>query len=77
MTTDFTARCMAGAAGESAAAAGESAAVANAAIEAQQEAIADGGNGYAIINGVRVYVGATEPTGTIPEGSLWLNSAVI
>ena len=63
MNTDFTARCMAGAASESAA-------TANAAIDSQQEAIADGGNGYAIINGVRIYVSATEPTGDIPDGSI-------
>ena len=64
MNTDFTARCMAGAASESAA-------TANAAIDSQQEAIADGGQGYAIINGIRVYVSATEPTGEdIPDGSI-------
>lgn len=28
------------------------------------------GSGYAVINGIRVYVGSTTPTGTIPEGSL-------
>lgn len=39
-------------------------------IEAQQNAIADGGNGYAIINGIRVYVSATAPTGNIPDGSV-------
>lgn len=66
MNTDFTARCMAGAASESAA-------TANAAIDSQQEAIADGGNGYAIINGIRVYVSATAPTGdSIPDGSIWI-----
>ena len=66
MNTDFTARCMAGAASESAA-------TANAAIDSQQEAIADGGNGYAIINGVRIYVSATAPTGdNIPDGSIWI-----
>lgn len=54
-------------------AASESAATANAAIDSQQEAIADGGNGYAIINGIRVYVSATAPTGdTIPDGSIWI-----
>lgn len=26
--------------------------------------------GYALINGIRLYVSDTEPTGTIPEGSL-------
>ncbi len=66
MNTDFTARCMAGAASESAA-------TANAAIDSQQEAIADGGQGYAIINGIRVYVSATAPTeNNIPEGSIWI-----
>lgn len=35
------------------------------------------GTGYIVVNSVRIYVGATEPTGEIPEGSLWLNSAVI
>ena len=54
-------------------AASESAAAANAAIDAQQGTIADGGNGYAIINGIRVYVSATAPTGdTIPDGSIWI-----
>ena len=54
-------------------AASESAATANAAIDAQQEAIADGGNGYAIINGIRIYVSATAPTGDgIPDGSIWI-----
>jgi hypothetical protein len=28
------------------------------------------GSGYAVINGTRVYVSSTTPTGTIPEGSL-------
>lgn len=54
-------------------AATESAATANAAIDAQQDTIADGGNGYAIINGVRIYVSATAPTGdNIPDGSIWI-----
>ena len=35
-----------------------------------------GGANYIVVNNVRIYVGATEPTGTIPEGSLWLDSAV-
>ena len=66
MNTDFTARCMAGAASEGAA-------TANAAIDSQQEAIADGGQGYAIINGIRVYVSATAPTwDNIPDGSIWI-----
>lgn len=40
-------------------------------------AMSAGGSDYIVVNNVRIYVGATEPTGTIPEGSLWLNSAVI
>ena len=40
-------------------------------------AMSAGGTDYIVVNNVRIYVGATEPTGTIPEGSLWLNSAVI
>lgn len=35
------------------------------------------GTGYIVVNNVRIYVGAIEPTGEIPEGSLWLNSVVI
>lgn len=41
-------------------------------ISNQQNAIADGGNGYAIINGTRVYVSSTAPTGDIPDGSIGL-----
>lgn len=41
-------------------------------ISSQQNTIADGGNGYALVNGIRVYVSATEPTGTIPDGSIWI-----
>ena len=41
-------------------------------ISKQQSAIADGGNGYALINGMRVYVSATAPTGDIPDGSIWI-----
>lgn len=66
MNTDFTARCMAGAASETAA-------TAKAAIDVQQDTIAEGGNGYAIINGIRVYVSATSPTGdSIPDRSIWI-----
>lgn len=28
--------------------------------------------GYIVVNGIRVYVSSTEPTGTIPEGSIGL-----
>lgn len=45
--------------------------------QAKTTSMSEGGSDYIVINGVRVYVGATEPSGTIPEGSLWLNSAVI
>lgn len=41
-------------------------------ISLQQDTIADGGNGYALVNGTRVYVSATEPTGDIPDGSIWI-----
>lgn len=27
---------------------------------------------YFVLNGVRVYISATEPTGTIPDGSIWI-----
>ena len=27
---------------------------------------------YMTVNGIRIYVSATEPTGTIPEGSIWI-----
>lgn len=39
-------------------------------------AMSAGGSDYIVINGVRIYVGATEPTGTIPTGSFWFDSAV-
>lgn len=41
-------------------------------ISKQQSTVADGGNGYALINGIRVYVSATAPTGDIPDGSIWI-----
>lgn len=41
-------------------------------ISKQQDTIADGGNGYAIVNGIRVYVSSTAPTGDIPDGSIWI-----
>lgn len=42
------------------------------AIEGQQNATTDTvpGNGYAIINGIRLYVSPTAPTGNIPDGSI-------
>ena len=41
-------------------------------IDGQQNTTATGGNGYAIINGIRLYVGTTPPTGDIPDGSYGL-----
>ena len=38
---------------------------------ADLDLIDDHGN-YIIVNGIRVYVSATEPTGTIPDGSIWI-----
>lgn len=44
------------------------------AVSSQQNATALGGNGYAIINGIRLYVNpsGTPPTGNIPDGSYGL-----
>ncbi len=39
-------------------------------IDGQQNATASGGNGYALINGTRVYVASSAPTGNIPDGSI-------
>ena len=39
-------------------------------ISNQQDTIASGGNGYALINGIRLYVSSTAPTGDIPDGSV-------
>lgn len=43
-------------------------------IDGQQNATSSGGNGYAIINGIRLYVNpsGTPPTGNIPDGSYGL-----
>lgn len=43
-------------------------------IEGQQNATSSGGNGYAIINGIRLYANpsGTPPTGNIPDGSYGL-----
>lgn len=38
-------------------------------IDGQQNTTASGGNGYAIINGIRFYVASSAPTGNIPDGS--------
>ena len=45
-------------------------------VQGKTTAMGEGGTGYIIVNSKRIYVGDTEPTGTIPEGSLWLNTAV-
>lgn len=39
-------------------------------IDGQQNTTASGGNGYALINGIRLYVSSTAPTGNIPDGSV-------
>jgi hypothetical protein len=39
-------------------------------ISKQQDTTAQGGNGYAIINGIRLYISSTVPTGDIPIGSV-------
>jgi hypothetical protein len=39
-------------------------------ISNQQDTTEQGGNGYAIINGIRLYVSSTAPTGDIPDGSV-------
>lgn len=44
--------------------------------QSKTAAMSAGGSDYIVINGVRIYAGATEPTGTIPTGSFWFNSAV-
>lgn len=36
------------------------------------DTVAQGGQGYQVINGIRVYVSSTEPTGDIPDGSIWI-----
>lgn len=43
-------------------------------IDGQQNATSSGGNGYALINGIRLYVNpsGTPPTGNIPDGSYGL-----
>ena len=40
------------------------------AVDGQQNATASGGNGYAIVNGIRLYVASSAPTGNIPDGSV-------
>ena len=40
------------------------------AVDGQQNTTASGGNGYALINGIRLYVASSAPTGNIPDGSV-------
>ena len=40
------------------------------AIDDQQNTTDSGGNGYALINGIRLYVASSAPTGNIPDGSV-------
>lgn len=40
------------------------------AINGQQNTTATGGNGYALINNIRLYVASSAPTGNIPDGSV-------
>ena len=40
------------------------------AIDGQQKTTTSGGNGYALINGIRLYVASSAPTGNIPDGSI-------
>lgn len=39
-------------------------------IDGQQNATSSGGNGYALINGKRLYLADSAPTGNIPDGSI-------
>ena len=41
-------------------------------IRGKVKAHSEGGTDYDVINGIRVYVSATAPTGDIPTGSLWI-----
>lgn len=36
-----------------------------------------GGTDYFVYNGIRIYVSATEPTGTIPDGAVWIPAGVV
>ena len=44
--------------------------------QAKTSSMGTAGTGYIVVNNKRIYVGDTEPTGTIPEGSIWINTAV-
>ena len=40
--------------------------------QAKTSSMSTAGTDYIVVNSIRVYVSATEPTGTIPEGSIWI-----
>ena len=40
--------------------------------QAKTSCMGPAGTDYIVVNSIRVYVSATEPTGTIPEGSIWI-----
>jgi hypothetical protein len=41
-------------------------------LQGKVKAHSEGGTNYDVINGIRVYVSSTAPTGDIPTGSLWI-----
>lgn len=41
-------------------------------LQGKVKAHSEGGTDYDVINGIRVYVSATVPTGDIPTGSIWI-----
>ena len=41
-------------------------------VQGKVKAHSEGGTDHDVINGIRVYVSATQPTGDIPVGSLWI-----
>ena len=40
--------------------------------QAKTTGMTEGGSNYITVGGIRVYVSATAPTGTIPDGSIWI-----
>lgn len=40
--------------------------------QAKTTGMSEGGSNYITVGGIRVYVSATAPTGTIPDGSIWI-----
>lgn len=41
-------------------------------LQGKVKAHSEGGTNYDVINGIRVYVSSTAPTGDIPTGSIWI-----